>query len=285
LPSRDYQQARQALGARFRQLRKDAGLTGRQLADQLRWSQPKVSRIESGQRTPGEEDLLAFAEAIGATPEIADELLARVRLVHAAHKPGRRELDGAATVGQHGMFEMGSSVRLVRAFEPAVIPDMLETEDYALKLFADVAARDGFPNDVEEAVGVGLRRQQLLYDPAKRFEFLIAESALRSHFCAPSVMRAQLDLVRALSNLETVELYLIPAEARLPLIPLHGFWILDDDLVFVDTLHARVEATDPSEVAVYLRVFDQLKAAAHGGETARELLTRAMDDWRRWEDE
>jgi transcriptional regulator with XRE-family HTH domain len=279
----DYQQAREALGATFRRLRKDAGLTGKQLAEQLGWSQPKVSRIERGQRTPSEDDLLAFARVVAATAENADDLLAQVRTVRGVHAAWRRQLAGGAAVGQRKTLELETSVRLLRAFEPAVIPGMLETEDYAGKLFADVVALYGIPNDVEEAVRVRLRRQQLLYDPAKRFEFLIAESALRTQFCPPAVMRAQLDLVRALSNLETVEIYILPSDAKLPFMPLHGFWIFDDELVSVETIHTQVETSDPSEVTLYLRVFDQLKAAAHGGEAARELLTQAIVDWRREE--
>jgi transcriptional regulator with XRE-family HTH domain len=277
----DYQQAREALGARFRQLRKDAGLTGKQLAERLGWSQPKVSRIERGQRTPSEEDLLGFARLIGATDEVADELLTRVRTVHSVHAAWRRQLAGGAAVGQHDILELEASVRLVRAFEPAVIPGMLETDDYARKLFDDVVELYGLPNDAEEAVRIRLRRRQLLHDPAKRFEFIIGEAALRSQVCPPALMRAQLDLVRALSNLETVEVSILPTDAKLPFLPLHGFWIFDDELVSVETVHTRVEARDPSEVALYVRVFDLLKAAAHGGEAARALLTRAIEDWRR----
>jgi transcriptional regulator with XRE-family HTH domain len=279
----DYQQAREALGARFRQLRKDAGLTGKQLAERLGWSQPKVSRIERGQRTPSEEDLLGFARLIGATDEVADDLLTRVRTVHSVHAAWRRQLAGGAAVGQHDILELEASVRLVRAFESAVIPGMLETDDYARKLFDDVVELYGLPNDAEEAVRIRLRRRQLLHDPAKRFQFIIGEAALRSQVCPPALMRAQLDLVRALSNLETVEVSILPTDAKLPFLPLHGFWIFDDELVSVETVHTRVEARDPSEVALYVRVFDLLKAAAHGGEAARALLTRAIEDWRRIE--
>lgn len=280
----DYQQAREALGARFRQLRKDTGLTGKQLAERLGWSQPKVSRIERGQRTPSEEDLRAFARVVGATAEVTDELLTRVRTVHSVHAAWRRQLAGGAAVGQHDILELEASVRLVRAFEPAVIPGMLETDDYARKLFDDVVALYGIPNDAEEAVRIRLRRQQLIHDPARRFEFIIAEAALRSQVCPPPVMRAQLDLVRALSNLETVEVFILPTDAKLPFLPLHGFWIFDDELVSVETVHTRVEARDPSEVALYLRVFGQLKAAAQGEEAARALLTRVIEEWRRIED-
>jgi transcriptional regulator with XRE-family HTH domain len=279
----DYQQAREALGAKFRQLRKDAGLTGKQLAEHLGWSQPKVSRIERGQRTPSEEDLQAFAQVVGATAEIADELLTRVRTVHSVHAAWRRQLAGGAAVGQQDILELEASVRLVRAFEPAVIPGMLETDDYARKLFDDVVALYGIPNDAEEAVRIRLRRRQLIHDPARRFEFIIGEAALRSQVCRPPVMRAQLDLVRALSNLETVEVFILPTDAKLPFLPLHGFWIFDDELVSVETVHTRVEARDPSEIALYLRVFGQLKAAAHGGEESRALLTRVIEDWRRIE--
>jgi transcriptional regulator with XRE-family HTH domain len=279
----DYQQAREALGARFRQLRKEAGLTGKQLAERLGWSQPKVSRIERGQRTPSEEDLQAFAQVVGATAEITDELLTRVRTVHSVHTAWRRQLSGGAAVGQHDILELEASVQLVRAFEPAVIPGMLETDDYARKLFDDVVALYGIPNDAEEAVRIRLRRRQLIHDPARRFEFIIGETALRSEVCPPAVMRAQLDLVRALSNLETVEVSILPTDVKLPFLPLHGFWIFDDELVSVETVHTRVEARDPSEVALYLRVFGQLKAAAHDGEEARALLTRAIEDWRRIE--
>ena len=276
----DYQQAREALGARFRQLRKDAGLTGKELAEHLGWSQPKVSRIERGQRTPSEEDLQAFARVIGATAEATDELLTRVRTVHSVHAAWRRQLAGGAAVGQHDILELEASVRLVRAFEPAVIPGMLETDDYARKLFDDVVALYGIPNDVDEAVRIRLRRQQLIHDPARRFEFIIGEAALRFRLCPPAVMRAQLDLVRALSNLETVEVFILPSDAELPFLPMHGFWIFDDELVSVETVHTRVEAREPSEVALYLRVFDQLKAAAYGQQAARVLLTRVIEDWR-----
>jgi Domain of unknown function (DUF5753) len=206
-----------------------------------------------------------------------------VRTVHSVHAAWRRQLAGGAAVGQHDILELEASVRLVRAFEPAVIPGMLETDDYARKLFDDVVALYGIPNDAEEAVRIRLRRQQLIHDPARRFEFVIGEAALRSQVCPPPVMRAQLDLVRALSNLETVDVFILPTDAKLPFLPLHGFWIFDDELVSVETVHIRVEARDPSEVALYLRVFDQLKASALGEEAARALLTRVIEQWRQIE--
>jgi transcriptional regulator with XRE-family HTH domain len=283
--SSDYQQAREALGARFRELRKQAGFSGKQLAERLGWSQPKVSRIESGQRTPAEEDLLAFVQLVGAPAEVADELLARARTVHTVYAAWRRQLSSGAAAGQRDILELEASARLVRAFEPSVVPGMLQTSEYARQMFGDVVALYGIPSDVDEAVKTHLGRQQLLYDPGKRFEFVIAEPALRYQFCPPAVMRAQLDLIRALSNLEAVEIHLLPVGAKLPFMPLHGFWIFDDELVKVETVSTGVEVREPDQVSLFVQVFNRLRAAAYSGDSARESLTRLIEDWRRAEAE
>jgi len=42
----------EALGIRLRDLRRDTGLTGRQLAAACHWQPSKVSKIEYGRQTP-----------------------------------------------------------------------------------------------------------------------------------------------------------------------------------------------------------------------------------------
>ncbi|EMF52768.1 MULTISPECIES: helix-turn-helix transcriptional regulator [Streptomyces] len=49
--SSSVQEARQALGRRLREIRKNAGLTARELARRADWHESKCSRLESG-RTP-----------------------------------------------------------------------------------------------------------------------------------------------------------------------------------------------------------------------------------------
>jgi hypothetical protein len=49
-------QARQALGARLGEIRKDAGLTGRALALLCGWHESKVSRIEHARTGPSADD-------------------------------------------------------------------------------------------------------------------------------------------------------------------------------------------------------------------------------------
>lgn len=74
----NFQRAREALGLRLRELRRDARLTGRQLAAVHGWHPSKVSKIEGGKQTPSEADIEAWARACGQ-PELVDELTATLR--------------------------------------------------------------------------------------------------------------------------------------------------------------------------------------------------------------
>jgi transcriptional regulator with XRE-family HTH domain len=49
----DYQQAREALGARLRELRTETGLNGKGFAGRLGWQRSKVSRLEERQADRG----------------------------------------------------------------------------------------------------------------------------------------------------------------------------------------------------------------------------------------
>ncbi|MEG3628785.1 Scr1 family TA system antitoxin-like transcriptional regulator [Streptomyces poriticola] len=79
--STEYQQAREALGGRLRELRISAAvgrLTGPQLAERLGWVHSKIYKLEGGRQTATSDDLRAWAEAVGR-PEVTEELLARLR--------------------------------------------------------------------------------------------------------------------------------------------------------------------------------------------------------------
>jgi len=65
-------QAREALGHRLRDLRKDAGLTGRQLALAAGWHNSKVSKIEYGRQTPTEDDIRLWCRETDSVNQVDD---------------------------------------------------------------------------------------------------------------------------------------------------------------------------------------------------------------------
>jgi hypothetical protein len=108
----------------------------------------------------------------------------------------------------------------------------------------------------------------------------VTEAVLRSGAAAPNeVMMAQLDrLVAATALGPDVKFGVVPFDVEWPVFLDHGFWIIDDDLVIVETLAAELRLTRPDEVQMYARVFGQLSAIASYGGAARTVITNVLVD-------
>jgi transcriptional regulator with XRE-family HTH domain len=273
-----YRVTREALGARLRELRLGAERDQEQLAQQLGWSQSKVSRIETGNVTPSDADVVAWGRAVNATSDATGELLARLQAVKAEYSVWRRQFRGGTRSKQQDYIELEAKTVRLRVFEPIVIPGLLQTAEYARYRLADVHALYGTPDDIAEGVRTRMQRQQALYDPGKRFQFLLLESALRLRLCPVEALRGQLGHLLALSTLSNVELGVIPADSQVATAPMHGFWIFDDELVTVETIAAELMLREPDEIALYGNVFDTLRIAARSGDDMRLFLAGLLKE-------
>ena len=273
------QQAREALGAHLRQLRRATGLTGKAFAERLGWIPSKVSKLELGQQTPSQEDLRAWVEA-ASQPEAAEALAAELTAMESFYQEYRRRLATGMRFRQQEAFDIDAKARVLRVFETHYVPGPLQVEGYAHAMLSMGARLHGAPDDVDEAVAVRMRRQQLLYRPGKQFHFVLAEAVLRSEAAAPrDVMNAQLDrLVAATTIGSNIKLEVIPFDVQWPVFLDHGYWVIDSDLVIVETLVAELRLTRPEELQTYLTVFDQLAALASYGAAARAIITRVLLD-------
>lgn len=250
------------------------------MAELLGWPPSKISKLENGQQTATASDVLAWAEAAGSDPGIADVLLAQLERARLEYAAWRQQLADGTGARQHSRLRAEAEVSLIRAFEPAVVPGLLQTPDYARHVLRGIVETYGVVDDVEEGVRVRLRRQQLLYDSQKRFRFLVAEPALYCQMAPREVMIAQIDRLLVAAGMETVELAIVPFSARYPVGPLNGYWIFDDDYVLVETLSAELTVTDPADVSLYTRIFDRMWAKAASGDAVRAALLRAARAYR-----
>lgn len=124
--STDYQQAREDLGIRLRELRLTAPegrLTGTQLATRLGagWSKVKVSKLENGRQTATSEDLRAWAQGTGQ-PETYDELLARLRGFESHIRSWRRQLSAGHKTVQDAAAAEGERTEVLTIWENCLIP-------------------------------------------------------------------------------------------------------------------------------------------------------------------
>jgi len=269
------QQARDALGLRLRELRLDARLSGRQLAERLAWPASKVSKIELGRQTPTESDIHAWADATAAR-NAAPDLIASLRTLETLYAEWRRQFRTGARARQLSILQLETSVSVIRAFEPALIPGLLQTPDYARQRFAENLAIHQGTDDVDAAVQVRMERQQILYRSGRRFHFVLAEAALRHLLCPPPVMAGQLDRLVTLSAMHTVHLGILPFSRQLPVAPKNNFWIYDDRVVLVETIAAELTLAQPQEIAFYAAVFARLAEVAVYGSEARALIGAAL---------
>jgi len=134
------------------------------------------------------------------------------------------------------------------------------------------------PNDINEAVEARMRRQDILYRPEKRFHFILTEAALRYRLCPPEVMLGQLDRLISMAAVPNVKLGIIGFETAYVVAPAHGFWLLDEDRVMVETFSAELNLAQPQEISLYSSVFESLAAVASYGRSARAIITRVIDD-------
>ncbi|MFD8782280.1 helix-turn-helix domain-containing protein [Kitasatospora sp. NPDC059599] len=271
--STDFQHARIALGQRLRELRAEGGLTGRQLADRLGWTQSKVSKLETGRQTATHDDLTAWAQGV-EQPQVAAELAARLRAFESGTRSWRRQLAAGHRPVQDTVTAEHERSTVKRAWQNSVVVGIFQTAEYARHVFNANADLHQSPRDVEDAVRARIRRQELLYRPGKKYHIVMWEAALRAQLCPPAVMAAQLDRLSGVIGLDTVSVGIVPFEAPLKLAPANGFWIHDERLVIVEDWHAELWLDQPENVSLYLRVWETLAASAVYGADAHKVITR-----------
>jgi transcriptional regulator with XRE-family HTH domain len=270
------QDARAALGERLRELRRHAGLTGRQLAEELSWPASKVSKLENGRQQPTDADIRGWTDATGRA-DATEALLASLQTLEEQHAEWQRLLRRGMRAHQDTVIERDARTRMFRAFEPTVVPGLLQTADYARARFEQGIAEFGV-HDVDEAVAARLRRQEMLYRADKRFHLVLTEATLRYSLCPPEVMLGQLDRLIALAALPTLQLGVIGFGTPCTVAPLHGFWLFDDDRVVVESYSAELTLAQPQEIELYARTFAALAADASYGRAARAIITSVVDD-------
>lgn len=270
-------EARTALGARLRELRQHAGLSGRELAESLTWQASKVSKIENGKQTPSDEDILTWTRATNSQDAAAD-LLASLHTLEVQHAEWQRQLRGGLKQHQNEIAELNARTRLFRVFESTYVPGLLQTAEYMRARFAQSITVFKIPNDINDAMQARLQRQDILYRPEKRFHFVLTEAVLRYRLCPPAAMLGQLDRLISLSALPNVKLGIIGFDTAYVVAPAHGFWLLDEDRVMVETFSAELNLAQPQETDLYGTVFESLAAVASYGRSARTIITRVVDD-------
>ncbi|WP_406114086.1 helix-turn-helix domain-containing protein [Kitasatospora purpeofusca] len=275
-PSSAAQSARQALADRLQDLRRDAGLTGRELSARCGWHPAKTTRIQKGESTPSDSDIRAWCAACGAENHIP-ALIAASRSVASMYVEWKRLQRAGLQQLQETYTRSYRDSRLLRFYSSDVVPGMLQTPGYAAAILSRFADRASSPDDLEQAVAQRMLSTGAMHEGNHRIVCLVEESVLRHRIAEPAVMADQLVQLLSIKALPRVSLGIIPFTAERTIWPVETFHVVDDRLVEVELVTARVRVTNPHEVGEYLETFGELQEFAVYGREAGALIASAID--------
>lgn len=276
-PSSSAQAARESVARRLRDLRRGAGLSVTGLAAECRWHHAKTSRIENARTAPSPTDIRLWCRACGAAGE-TDDLIAAALHAESLYSEWRRRARTGLRRLQSSYVGLYQATSTFRVYSTTLVPGFLQTEGYAQALLGANARLLDVPDDSADAARARLERSRIIHEPGRRFVLLIEEAVLRYQLGDQAAMAAQLGHLLTAGALPAVSLGIVPMST-----PERGLWaqetfnIYDDTLVSVELLSAQVNIAQPTEIALYLRAFEELRAMAVYGARARALIVRAIE--------
>lgn len=275
-PSAALDEARRAIAEQLREIRRDAGLTGREVAARTGWQPSKVSRLQSATTPPSDEDIRAWCRACGAEDRIPD-LLAANRSAESMYVEWRRVQRTGLRRLQLSRVPLYERTRHFRVYSSTVIPGFLQTYEYAAALLGNIARVHGAPDDVDDAAAARVERSRIIREGDHRFGIILEENVLRHVVGDAATMAGQLGYLLSVMALPAVSVGIIPAGRTRPMWALETFTLFDEDRVSIELLTAAVTVTTPGEIAQYANAFEEMAALAVYGAPARSLISAAID--------
>jgi hypothetical protein len=280
---------RRQLGRYLRDLRNVAGLTVRDAALSLEWSEAKMWRIETGQTSLRSLDVEAMCRIYGAQPDMTTALMSLAKETKAR---GWWQAYGDALPEWFDLY-VGLEAAAARLswYEQGLVPGLFQTDDYARAL---IRADHSDENDAEidRRMRLRLGRQAILrrsVDPPV-LQVVLDESVLRRPVGGARVMAAQLD--RLASELPNVELRMVPFSAGIhPGMLAGSFTILrfplngsgeesEPPTVYAELFTGAVYLEKPSEIERYSGAFSGIRQQALDEASSRDLIRQAGEELR-----
>ncbi|MFE4329007.1 helix-turn-helix domain-containing protein [Streptomyces sp. NPDC056831] len=273
--SSSVQQARRVLADRLGEMRRDAGLSGKDLAERLGWYPSKISRIENARTAPSADDIRAWCRECEAEDQTAD-LVRSLRAVEGMFVEWRRMERAGLRQAQLAMRPIFERTARFRAYSSWFVPGLIQSRAYTEAVLRAVQQRRVAVDDVDAAVAARMERQRVLHEPGKVFAFLLEESVLRSGIGGRDVMVGQLGHLITAGAQPNISLGVIPARPDRTRMPVEGFWIFDSTQVNVELVSGHLTITQAHEVSQYAATFAELSDHAVYGSDARSIIMDAL---------
>ncbi|MEU8513723.1 helix-turn-helix transcriptional regulator [Kitasatospora sp. NPDC048722] len=259
-------------GEELRFYREMAGFTQEKLGKLLHCTRTNITRFESGQRRM-QPEMVEQADVLLNTGGALMRLWARV--------------DWSVGVEHPDWFQshvdMESEAVAARAFELGVMNGLLQCREYAEAVFAASDA-EGQPDVIEERTAARLARQKRFLEPGgPLLVALLDESAIRTVFGGPGVMRRQMEHLLTVAKLPNVTIYVVPFARRQTIIDT-SMVLLDmpdgQTWVYSEALDRGHSSDAPEFVARHRRSYDRLRGDSLSEADSLALIADALEGFR-----
>src|SRR5262249_10694077 len=205
---------RKRLSIKLRRLREQAGLTCEDVGQRLECSGTRISRMETGRISARPGDVRELLEIYGVTGAEADSL---VQLARDARRKGWWHSYGRALpTCVEAYMGMDCGAARVRAFQPLVVPGLLQTGGCARAVLR-AAPYAGRSEDIDRQVALRIQRQAILGQASPPVLWVVlSESVLRVVVGGGAVMRDQLRRLADTAALPNVTLQVLPFSPAAP---------------------------------------------------------------------
>jgi transcriptional regulator with XRE-family HTH domain len=271
-----------ALAGALERRREAAGLSARDAAARLEWSETKVWRIETARVTVSPGDVRELARLYGIDDAGTEAL---VQLARQAKRPGWWK--GMSQVLPEGFsvhLELESTATAIRTYEAQWVPGLWQTEDYA-RAVLNANSLTRTPEQVERQVQTRMLRQQILdrSDPPPPVMWAILDEAvIRRMVGGREVMRGQLERLREISARPDTTLQILAFTVGAHMADYGSFALFDpSDPAFpvtasTDRPAGNLLEDDPEDIHRYTMMFDHLRASSLSPAASRALIDEAM---------
>jgi transcriptional regulator with XRE-family HTH domain len=266
----------------LRRYRENVGYALEDAARVLECDRSKISRIETGQRGIRPKELRELLTEYGV-PE-SDQ----AALVAIASRGGQRgwwhPYAGSFSEAYLDYIIMESVAAEIMAYEAQLVPDLLQTDDYARAIAAAEPAYTTSEQREDAIAAMDVRRQGVLTGSSgpsgRRLWVVLGEGALHQEVGGPGVLAGQIrHLVQLSEDLPDLTLQVLPfsagahaaaGSASLAILRFSDAPSLG--VVYVEALSGGVYLESQADVARYIRAFALLRASALSAADSVRLL-------------
>lgn len=263
------------LGEGLRGVLERAGLTGKEVARQLDWSQSDVSRMLTGKRAVKETDVATFLGICRVRGRERERLL---NLCREANKPGWYQQHGSRLPKQLRTYIDHEDKAIVIAdYAATLLAGSLQTGDYARAVLTRIVNVP--PEEIDERVAARLARSSIFSRPRPaRYTFFIHEFVLRLPVGDSSVMSEQLHHLLRMSVRPYISLRVVPTSMGAHAGVEGSFTLMDfatiKPVIYLESATSTLFLEEPEEITAYQRIVAALAETALDEQQSRGLIRK-----------